>query len=108
MHIRGNGGAEVPQWDVIGGQVRRRARASAQERKRLSILQQILEAGYAAQGTINARDSPHFFTFLKSDNHRCGGWMRHLARENCKSHPSDDERTLALRLVERSNLFVFR
>jgi len=29
MHIRGNGGAEMPQWNVIGGQVRWRARASA-------------------------------------------------------------------------------
>jgi len=33
MHIRGNGGAEMPEWNVIGGQVRWRARASAQERK---------------------------------------------------------------------------
>lgn len=50
MHIRGNGDAKVPEWDVVGGQVRRRARPGAQERKRLSIFQQISQAGPAAQG----------------------------------------------------------
>jgi len=37
VHIRGNGDAEVSEWDIVGGQVRRRTRASAQKRKRLQI-----------------------------------------------------------------------
>lgn len=40
----------MPERDVIRGQVRRRARPSAQKRKRLSIFQQIPQTGPAAQG----------------------------------------------------------
>lgn len=50
MHIRGNGDEKVSERDVIRGQVRWRARAGAQKRKRLSILQQIPQAGPTAQG----------------------------------------------------------
>jgi len=53
VHVRGNGDAKVPERNVVGGQVRRRARAGAQKRKRLSILQQISQASPAAQGRDN-------------------------------------------------------
>lgn len=53
MHIRGNGDAKVPKRDVVGSQVRWRTRTGAQKWERLSILQQIPQAGPAAQGRDN-------------------------------------------------------
>lgn len=50
LHVRGKGDAKVPERNVIGGQIRRRTRAGAQERQRVSLLQQIPQAGHAAQG----------------------------------------------------------
>lgn len=50
LHVRGNGDAKVPERNVIGGQIRWRARAGAQEQQRVSLLQPISQAGDAAQG----------------------------------------------------------
>lgn len=53
MLVRGNSDAEVPERDVVGSQVRRRARAGTQKRKRLSLLQQIPQTSPATQGRDN-------------------------------------------------------
>ena len=55
MQVHRDGHEEMPQRNVLGDQVRRRARAGSQERGQLQLLQPQPQARAAAQGNATVK-----------------------------------------------------